>query len=524
MDQPIQLKTKIPSSRNSVSRSLVAIITLLLAAMAGVQIVHAAVITVINTSDSGLGSLRQALADANDGDTINFSPAVTGTITLTSGELLVSDSITISGPGANILAVNGNAASRVFNISSGKTVTISGLTITNGSAPDSRGGGIYNDHATLTVSNCTFSSNSAAFGGGIFNDAEGGSATLTINKSTFSGNSVNGTGGGIINHGLAGSATLTINNSTFSGNSAFAGGGIHINGNSGSATLTINNSTVSGNSATFFFGGGISNDHGTLTIGDTILKTGASGQNIRNFGGTVTSLGYNLSSDAAGGDGTTGPGGLLNATGDIRNTDPKLGPLADNGGPTFTHALCTASVVPDASCTGASPAIDAGKNFTTATTDQRGFFRTFDNFSIPNATGGDGTDIGAFEVQATVCPEAKGFWKNNPAAWPASALPMTLGSQTYNQTELLAILQTPIKGVASLILADQLIAAKLNIANANGTPVASTVADADAVLSLYTGKLPYRVRPNSTNGQRMVNDANALDSYNNGVMTPGCTP
>jgi hypothetical protein len=90
MYQPIQLKTKIPSSRNSVSRSLVAIITLLLAAMAGVQIVHAATITVMNTLDSGLGSLRQALADANDGDTINFSPALTGTITVTSGELHIA--------------------------------------------------------------------------------------------------------------------------------------------------------------------------------------------------------------------------------------------------------------------------------------------------------------------------------------------------------------------------------------------------------------------------------------------------
>ena len=104
--------------------------------------------------------------------------------------------------------------------------------------------------------------------------------------------------------------------------------------------------------------------------------------------------------------------------------------------------------------------------------------------------------------------------------WPVSSL--TLGSQTYTKTELLAILQTPIKGDASLILADQLIAAKLNAANANGTPVASTTADADAVLSLYTGKLPYKVKSNFTNGQRMVNDANALDNFNNGVMTPGC--
>jgi len=91
---------------------------------------QAATITVINTNDSGAGSLRQALADAYNGDTIDFG--VTGTITLTTGELLVDKNVTIEGPGAASLAVNGNATSRVFQIGSGKTVTISGLTITNG--------------------------------------------------------------------------------------------------------------------------------------------------------------------------------------------------------------------------------------------------------------------------------------------------------------------------------------------------------------------------------------------------------
>ena len=86
---------------------------------------------------------------ANDGDMITF--AVTDTIGLTSGELLVNSSITISGPGANNLAVNGNAKSRVFHVASGKTVTISGLTITNGNSGSDAGGGIYNDHATLTL-------------------------------------------------------------------------------------------------------------------------------------------------------------------------------------------------------------------------------------------------------------------------------------------------------------------------------------------------------------------------------------
>ena len=99
--------------------------------------------------------LRDALAAANDGDTINFDPVVTGSVTLNSGELLVSHSITISGPGANMLAVDGNHASRVFHIASGKTVTIFGLTITNGSIAAvgiGGGGGIYNEHASSTLS------------------------------------------------------------------------------------------------------------------------------------------------------------------------------------------------------------------------------------------------------------------------------------------------------------------------------------------------------------------------------------
>src|SRR5947208_11910976 len=117
---------------------------------------HANIITVTNTNDSGPGSLRQALTDANDGDTIEF--AVTGTIGLTSGELLVDKSITVSGPGAENLAVNGNNQSRVFHIASGQTVTISGMTITNGHVSDSCGG-IYNDHAVLTLNGCTISDN-----------------------------------------------------------------------------------------------------------------------------------------------------------------------------------------------------------------------------------------------------------------------------------------------------------------------------------------------------------------------------
>ena len=124
--------------------------------------VHGATITVTNTNDSGPGSLRQALTIANDGDTITF--AVTGTIVLTSDGLVIDNDLTISGPGANRLSINGNQAGYgcVFGIAHDNTVTISGLTVTNGNC------GIYSDHASLTVTNCVVTANNGQFSvGGI---------------------------------------------------------------------------------------------------------------------------------------------------------------------------------------------------------------------------------------------------------------------------------------------------------------------------------------------------------------------
>ena len=411
--------------------SFIAIAVLLLCAVENSA--RAATITVTNTNDSGAGSLRQALTDALDGDTINF--AVTGTIGLTSGELLVNKSVTISGPGAGSLTVDGNANSRVFHIGSDKTVSIFGLTITDGNAsgnyPDDRGAGIYNDHATLTLSNCTISGNSAAgigggtyndnailtlnnctiasnsagFGSGIFNDGFAGSATLQIHNSTISSNAAINNGGGVYNDGSqGGNASLTISSSTLSANSARSGGGILNDGfDSGSAVLTISNSTLNGNSAentgggVFNYGfagsaalqlsnstlsgnsagsdgGAISNVFAAVQISNSILNAGAAGGNIFSDSGTITSLGYNLSSD----DG----GGFLTGSGDQINTNPMLGPLQDNGGPTFTHELLSGS-----------PAIDAGEpNFTPPPFfDQRG--PGFDR--VVNGR----IDSGSFEVQ-----------------------------------------------------------------------------------------------------------------------------
>ena len=333
------------------------------------------VITVTNTNDSGPGSLRQALADVHDGDTINF--AVIGAISLTSGELLITRSVTISGPGANLLAImrEPNSASfRIFHVTPNHAVTIEGLAVINGSILNGFGGGILNQEGTLIINGCAVSGNSAlgqqGLGGGIFSNGSGGGgfASLTITDSALSGN-VAANGGAIFNDGASGMAILTINNSTLSSNS-FAG--IF---SDGTATITITRSTLNDNPVA-----SISILAGTLSIGNTILNAAASGVNL-NIGkpATVTSQGYNVSSD----DG----GGFLVGPGDQLNTEPMLGPLQDNGGPTFTHELLKNS-----------PAIDAGDpNFTPPPFyDQRGpvFWR------VRN----ERIDVGSFEVQAGATP------------------------------------------------------------------------------------------------------------------------
>ena len=346
----------------------------------------ATVIPVTNTNDTGPGSLRQALAIANDGDTIDAT-GISGVITLTTGVLLVNKGVTLNGPGAGVLAIDGNAVSAVFQAMSMAPVIISDVTIRNGHG--NFGGGILNNAATvLTLMNSTLSGNGAGFGGGIYNGAD-----LTIVNSTLSGNLAGADGGGVYN-----ASTLTITNSTFSGNAAHGSGGACING----GMLLITNSTLGGNSADVV-GGGVYNI-ATFQIGNTVLKRGDSGDNISNAnGGTVMSLGYNVSSD----DGS----GFLTGPGDQINTDPLLGPLQGNGGPTFTHALLPGS-----------PAVDAGDPAFTPPPfyDQRGpgFLR------VRNGR----IDVGSFEVQAGATPTPTATLTASPTQTPAATATITPGS------------------------------------------------------------------------------------------------
>ena len=144
-------------------------------------------------------------------------------------------------------------------------------------------------------------------------------------------------------------------------------------------------------------------------------------------------------------------------------------------------------------------------------------------FQGRNVSNFDYLDDVSVTASAIVCPLGQGYWKNHPEAWPVNSL--ILGSETYTQMELLQILNTPSGGDASLKLAVQLIAARLNIANGSDpTPISSTLTHADSLLSMFSGQLPYNVKPSSATGQMMVSDANTLYDYNNGLLTPGCSP
>ena len=297
---------------------------------------------VTNTNDSGAGSLRQVVLDAYADDTIDMSGITGGgTLSLTSGEIVLDKDLTLIGPvsEANGIVISGGDASRIFNISSGVTVSINRLQIENGYADTDGGGAILN------------------------------AGSLTLEGITIASSSVDGAinGGAILNQP---GATLTLRNCTITGNSADSGsgGGLY---NASTATLTINSSTVSSNSASTGNGGGI-NNAGTLHITNTIVADSATGGDCVDSG-TIATNANNLIEDGSCSPAISG--------------DPGLGTLQDNGGPTATQSLSKES-----------PAIDAGNNGTADSTDQRGVSRPIDGDGDSMATA----DIGAFEVSPVI--------------------------------------------------------------------------------------------------------------------------
>ena len=248
-------------------------------ALVGLSPATAATITVSTTNDSGGGSLRDAISTASAGDTIDFS--VTGTIVLTSGELVINKNLTISGPGASNLIVSGNNASRVIRISAGSNANISSITIQEGSTT-SDGGGIWNK-GTLTISNVAVSNNQAIGGGGMYN-----SGTLIMNDSTISGNNIfcncHASGGGLLNDGTATLTNVTLTNNTADTTGNFGvgswGGGICAT----SGVTTLSKVTIAGNHAkTTGHGGGIA----VALSGATLNATNCTiSSNDANWGGS----------------------------------------------------------------------------------------------------------------------------------------------------------------------------------------------------------------------------------------------
>lgn len=353
---------------------------------------------VTTTADSGTGgSLRSCIlwANANTGaDTLNI-PAGVYTLTIAgrdedgaaTGDLDVTDGLTIIGADARTTIIDGGALDRVFDFGFGNAEsTLSNLTIRNGNSGGGfdKGGGIDNRNTRLTISDVILTGNSAdGDGGGL---EAGGSSVTVITNSTISGNTATSRRGG----GLFTQGTLSLTNVTFSGNSAAQGGGFNCQGN-----CTATNITVTANSASTSGDGIEVSGGGTVSLRNSIVANNAAGQECS---GSLVSLGNNLSSDGT--CSLTGPG-------DQPNTSPLLGPLQDNGGPTDTHELLAGS-----------PAIDAGDSSVCIApgndTDQRGFPRPV----------GVSCDSGAFEDQIAPLNLIKSaFWTDGTSIPTGATIP-----------------------------------------------------------------------------------------------------
>ena len=266
-------RTLAQTALRAVTRS-VALLAILLAFAPSVT--RAASLTVTSTADSGAGSLRQAIADAASGDTITFNlSGCPCTITLAS-QLVIDKSLTITGPGASTLTISGNNAVRAFQVSAGGNLNLSGVTIANGRPTDSNfGGGIFN-LGTVTVSNSTFSNNTAIGASGAIDNTNG---TLTVTNSTFSNNTAR-SGGAIENF----QGTVTVTGSTFTGNSAGGNGGALFN--FFDSTMTVTGSTFTNNTAGGE-GGGIYNAFAPLSLRNNTFIGNRPGGNC---GGDITAF------------------------------------------------------------------------------------------------------------------------------------------------------------------------------------------------------------------------------------------
>jgi predicted outer membrane repeat protein len=382
-----QAQRRVPSRRQVAAGATVA----MGATLAATGNAQAATFNVTNLNDDGAGSLRQAILDANASpgmDQVLFQATLSGRIALGS-DLDIYGPTEVRGPGPDKLTISGNNSSRIFYVltTAQAPVTISGLTLTGGSAVGG-GGAIFSKYATLTVAdavisqNSTLSAGSSDAGGGIFNR----DGALTIRSSTISGNSAGESGGGIYSLHDSPSSGLTIESSTITGNSAAGGGGgaaLYEFAPATGASLRIRNTTISGNSAEGAGGGLVTYAGASRTMVNTIVadNSASSGPDITVFGavGTPFNASFSLVENPS----------LANLTGspNITGQDPRLLPLADNGGPAPTQAPGVGS-----------PVIDKGASFG-LTSDQRGVQRPIDFPAIPNAAGGDGSDIGAFELQ-----------------------------------------------------------------------------------------------------------------------------
>ena len=337
-----------------------------------------------DTNDNDCGptdcSLREAITAANNynnasgnpGTAITFAPNVTGTITTTGFLPDLDTNITITGPGATVLTLDGNKNDHgFFYVGSGATVSISGLTLANGG---NEGGGAIFNQGTTTVSNCVFSKNQAGGGGAIYNEGfsnlkvlnttnqnqvanvqaaiavngGGGTTSLTLNNCAFTGNQAD-EGGAILNDGDDNTANLTVNNCAFTGNSIFAnsefsgGGAIYNAADGGTATLNLNFSTLTGNSAQY--GGALINDGGdddgdggtaTVNVSNSTLagNTAQLGGALCNYAdvGTISAV---ISNSTLAGNTAQLGGALFNNGGNSGNSK--------NGAASLTVGSCTFS-------------------------------------------------------------------------------------------------------------------------------------------------------------------------------------